>query len=289
MASTTTSIQAFSANVTLFQPLQAPWDAKSPRLIILFSWYAAAEPHIAKYTAGHQSLFPTSTILLIRCPQSSVFFPSSWIASLRPAANLISQYLKDHGNDGNVLVQKFSNGGIGTFIVTLKLLQEKGVEFPQHTAIMDSCPGYFHWKRTHSALMASMPFWASPLIHLGIGLNWLMFRPWGWDNPMDTNAKILNSAYVRSLERRRLYVYGTGDGMVDWRDVEWHGQEARVGRADGEDMGRRVKLVGMEKGREKGQELEVRMEKFEGGRHVAQVRVDGERYWRVVRQSWEDE
>lgn len=30
-----------------------------------------------------------------------------------------------------------------------------------------------------------------------------------------------------------------------------------------------------------------RLERFEGGRHVAHVRVDGERYWRVVGESWE--
>ena len=62
-------------------------------------------------------------------------------------------------------------------------------------------------------------------------------------------------------------MYGTGDEAVDWRDVEKHAAEARM-------------ILGDEGGK-------VRLERFEGGRHVAHVRVDAERYWRVVKEAWE--
>lgn len=273
------SVQTLTSNVSVYAPLQTPYNSSNPRLIILFSWYAAAEPHIAKYTAGHQSLFPSSTILLVRCPQSSIFFPRSWTSSIAPAVEFITSWKKEHGDDGNILVHKFSNGGIGSFIKVSEMLSALDETFPKHTMIMDSCPGYFHWKRTHSAIMASMPSWASPLIHAGMALNWALTRPWGHENPMDVNAKRLNGGEVRDLQRRRLYVYGTGDAMVDWKDVEWHADEARFGRADGKEE---------PVGKRKGEELEIRLEKFEGGRHVANVRVDGERYWGAVRTVWED-
>jgi len=63
-------------------------------------------------------------------------------------------------------------------------------------------------------------------------------------------------------ERGRCYFYGRGDGIVDWRDVERHVEEAR-------------RLGGR-----------VRTEVGSGG-HVGHMNADRERYWRAVREVWD--
>lgn len=137
--------------------------------------------------------------------------------------------------------------------------------FPRHVLICDSCPGYFHWQRVHAALAQALPRWTSPFIHLGIAINWLLFAPLGYEPPPDLQARELNGKELAGVQTRRLYLYGTGDDMVDWRDVEDHAARA-------EEVG-----------------VDVRREVFPGSRHVAHVRVDGERYWRAVEETWEGE
>jgi len=65
----------------------------------------------------------------------------------------------------------------------------------------------------------------------------------------------------------RAYIYSKEDELIDWRDVERHGEEA-------------VERLGGGGGR-------VRMERFEGSQHVAHLRKDGERYGRVIRELWD--
>ena len=79
----------------------------------------------------------------------------------------------------------------------------------------------------------------------------------------DENANLLNDVERCRQEKRRLYCYGTADDMVSWRDVEYHANQA-------ESRG-----------------LCVRREKFEDDRHVTQIRVDADRYWGAVKETWE--
>ncbi|KAJ3509361.1 hypothetical protein NM208_g15679 [Fusarium decemcellulare] len=91
----------------------------------------------------------------------------------------------------------------------------------------------------------------------------MYYIPWGRTEPQEANALAINTTERISRETRRAYLYGDADQSVGWEDVEAHGRQAK----------------------ERG--ALVRMEKFIGGAHVAQVRVDGERYWRVVKETWE--
>lgn len=101
------------------------------------------------------------------------------------------------------------------------------------------------------------------MVHLYLGVQWLAFAPWGYDPLPDTNAKAINDAGLLELEPRRTYLYGTGDEMVHWHDVEHHADEAS-----------------------KKSQTFVRREAFEGGKHCAHVRVDFDRYWRAVKETW---
>jgi hypothetical protein len=140
--------------------------------------------------------------------------------------------------------------------------------------IADSAPGKYHPRRTHAAMMHSMPkgwlmrwvgtvavyvylFMYSMLMrlrgrvewHLGLRRNLLdegLFGPGGKEGA------------------RRGYLYSEEDEMVDWRDVLEHAVEAR------------------------GKGYEVREEEFKGSAHCAHGAKEPERYWRVVDECWRD-
>lgn len=255
-------MQFLSSAVSLYDPPNSPPIlSDDPKLIVVCSWMAARELHIAKYITQHRVLFPTSRILLVRFPIDHVFYPRGRDAQLQPSLPLLREAAEE--NDGKVLMHVFSNGGVSSVVKLVGMLSQEGLSLPRHVMVMDSCPAYFHWNRTHLAISQVLPSWASPLVHVGMAFNWLLFAPFGYLPPTDENANRINAPEMIALQERRTYVYGDADEVVDWKDVEDHAATAR----------------------EKGGD--VRLEKFDGGRHVAHVRVDAESYWRVVRETWE--
>ena len=87
------------------------------------------------------------------------------------------------------------------------------------------------------------------------------------------NYRVLNELSssgtgVLSRERARTYVYSAEDEMVEWRDVERHAAEARQARGEADTT------------------VPVRTERFHGSSHVAHVRLEPERYWRIVDETW---
>lgn len=257
-------MDSLSPAVSYFQPASpSPPPPSDPSLIVLFTWFAARDVHIAKYTAQHRALFPASPILLVRSTVRHVFFPPSARRELLAAVPVL-QAAAAADKEPRVLVHVFSNGGSASAVHTYGLARAQGVAVPRHVTVLDSCPGYFHWRRTHLALSQALPWWASPLVHVALACTWLVSRLRGVPVVTDRTAAALNDAGLVGVAPRRAYMYGTGDEMVDWRDVERHAAEARAAG------------------------FEVRLEKFEGGKHVAHVRVDGDRYWRAMKEIWEE-
>lgn len=253
-------MQSLSPSVSLFDPDTPSTSSQDPKIIVVLSWFAAREVHIAKYIAQHRALFPSSRILLIQCPLDHILWPPGRHGQMLPAVHVLKKHIAENGDDGSMFLHVFSNGGVQTMT---KLMSMMSTPFPKHVMVLDSCPGYFHWQRSHAAFMQTAPFWMSPFIHCFMAINWLLLAPFGREPPPDENAKALNGPALLSVQARRTYLYGTADEMVDWKDVEDHADKAA---ATG---------------------LEVRREVFEGGKHVAHVRVDAGRYWRMVKETWE--
>lgn len=254
-----------SPNTYIYNP-SVPPSPSEPRLILILGWMEARDAHIAKYISQHQTLFPTSRILLVRSAMAHFIRPGLKRSVMLPAADLLSTFSKETSDDEvPMLIHVFSNGGVSTLVTLHSLLSQP---LPRHVLLMDSCPGYVSWQRSHYAFAASLPWWASPFIHVLIAVFWILYVPWGRLSPMDRNAAGLNVPERVDREVRRTYLYGTGDQAVDWRDVERHAAEVRG-------------VVGKEG------EGRIRLERFEGGKHVSHVRVDGERYWGAVRETWE--
>ncbi|KAF2634096.1 DUF829-domain-containing protein [Massarina eburnea CBS 473.64] len=249
-------------NTYLYTP--ASYDPTKP-LILLFSWNAAAAKHIAKYTACYQKLFPTARIVLVRCFTADIFRLATAHQRLTPALDTV----RDHVNaGGEVLVHSFSNGG-GTQVVEFaKEWKKSGVMLPMRAQIIDSAPGKGEWKRSHAAIVASLPrtwLWrlvGSALVHLVLTLTFIFDTLFGKENIMVTMCRQLNSVELFDVRVPRVYLYSKTDEMVGWEEVEEHADEAEA-------VGRSVTTV-----------------KFETSAHAGHVREDEGKYWGAVMDAW---
>lgn len=260
---------------------------RAPRLILVASWMDAREPHIAKYTTRLQALYPDSPLLLVRC------FSHHFTTKVRlhpkeiePAVPVIRSILAEAavgggGGDGqqepDMLIHVFSNGGSTTLRHLYRLYAKSARpgepdRLPAHVTIFDSAPGRWQWRRSVTAFMASLAGmnWAirlimRPLLHLMCAFYWLTHVPWGRPGYLGQSWLVHNDRAENRSECRRTYIYSEEDKLVDYRHVEEH---AAAAAANG---------------------YVPRLEKFSGGQHVAHVRVDEQRYWGVVRGTWEDE
>ncbi|KAK3293751.1 uncharacterized protein B0H64DRAFT_419411 [Chaetomium fimeti] len=284
-------------------PASSPTDATSPpqkrvpKLIILATWMGARDLHIAKYLVQYQALYPTAPILLLRSEPRHFLRPGGNPRDFAPAAPFVRNIFPNLGVPGRddtdetkptnpepeLLLHAWSNGGAASLLHLRTALAVSApgtapagggspATLPRYTLVLDSSPGRFRYGAGYLAFSAGLPrgwaarWLAAPFLHALCLSYWvrhtLLGR--GRTGPMAALARALNDAGARRAEVRRTYVYGPADRLVHWRDVEDHAEEAvRGGFAA------------------------VRRERFEAGEHVAHLRVDAGRYWRVVRETWE--
>lgn len=103
------------------------------------------------------------------------------------------------------------------------------------------------------------------LLHLMCAFYWVMHVPWGRPGHIERSWLVHNDRAQNRSECRRAYIYSEEDRLIDYRHVEEHAAAAAEGG------------------------YVPRMEKFSGSQHVAHARVDEQRYWGVVRGTWEGE
>ncbi|KAK4237263.1 hypothetical protein C8A03DRAFT_44873 [Achaetomium macrosporum] len=258
----------------------------APKLVLLATWMGARDPHIAKYLTRYQALYPTSPILLLRSEPRHFIRPRGTPRELAPAVSFFRSIFpedlgvkKDDSSDSDskpqLLIHAFSNGGVAILYALRRALNNppssssSSPVLPNYTLLLDSTPGTFRYRAAYRAfttgLRGPVLLLVAPLMHLMCVIYWVqhILVGRGKSGPLYVVARGLNDEVARSSEVRRTYVYGPADRLVHWRDVEAHATEA-------EENGFRV-----------------RRERFDGSEHVAHVRLDGERYWRVVRETWE--
>lgn len=253
-------------------------SCSSPTLILVGGWMDAREPHLAKYTTQMQALFPDASILLVRS-FAYHFLSGRFPGEIQPAVPLIRSILAQGGEgDGRtprLLVHVFSNGGS----TMLKLLyglylrpatgENEATAFPQHVTIFDSAPGRFQYSRTLTAFTLSLGKRTSFLsrvfitvfAHIICSFFWIlhMLRP----GPLESTWAAHNDRAINPAETQRTYIYSKQDALVEFKDIEAHAAHAQARGYD------------------------TRLEEFVGTAHVAHVRGDEDRYWRIVRETWD--
>jgi hypothetical protein len=234
---------------------------------------AAKEAHLLKYVVQHRRNYPSSRILVVRCPLANMLWYSRHRRAVEPAVPVLQAAIQrdiDSGpataaNPPRVLVHVFSNGGIASLIALSSILQRRGSPsaFPRHVMVMDSCPGYWNFRRAHGAFTVGMSFVAKALTSLALAVLWCVTVPWGVEPVPDKNARLLLEPPLLSQTVSRTYMYGTADRMVPATDVEDHADKAAS----------------------KG--LPVKKEPFQGAQHVSLMRADAQRYWSLVKEAWD--
>ncbi|GAW22030.1 hypothetical protein ANO14919_115650 [Xylariales sp. No.14919] len=248
----------------------------SPKLIVLAAWMDARDVHIAKYITHYQSLYPNTTILLLKFIMKEAMLAPVASSAVQPAV----WYLRSMINSGDlspnpahpeILAHVFSNGG-ATSMQNIYISYNRlfGQPFPSHCAVFDSCPGLHALSTSYNALIAGFPrgllrFIVAPFIVLMILATWIWHNPFSFlagEDFLTKNARVLNDPKLVK-QSNRVYIYGKADTMVDWLHIEKHARQAAS----------------------KG--FDVRKEIFENSPHVAHMRTDSRRYWLIIKETWE--
>ncbi|TVY85461.1 Transmembrane protein [Lachnellula suecica] len=286
MAAVTLKMTKLSPSVFFYRP--APSTSKAttnaPKLIFLATWMDAQDVHVAKYITRYQELYPTACILLAKSFFRYYFSPSSARREVAPAVDVIRDVLgeTEDGEHPRMLVHIFSNGGSCIIYHLYDLCAEttpspasaasKAVLknqqlLPPHVTIFDSVPGRYSSGSTRAILVSLPAGWirilAWPLVQL-LGLWWIIkYRLL----KMAQETQVWGLAHNdpgRALEICRAYIYSEADEFVDHRHVEEHADHAEINGY-----------------------VVVRRDKFENSQHVAHARSDPDRYWSLVRSTWE--
>ena len=277
-------IKKVSPSVLVYPPVSQVDvdDPSAPTLILLATWMDARDVHINKYITRYQALFPTATILVTKSTFRYYFTPSSARREVEPAVHILHNVLENaynsssKGSSPRLLIHIFSNGGSCMLYHLYNLYAENASSaastfedgvIPTHVTIFDSVPGRWSYNSVN-AVLASLPRgWirtlAFPLVHL-LG-TWWAIKYLLLKFPEETHVwGLSHNDSARVQETCRSYAYSEADEFVDHRAVEEHADHAEA----------RGFVV-------------VKREKFEGSMHVAHARAEPERYWCLVKETWD--
>lgn len=186
----------------------------------------------------------------------------------------------DNKKSPEILIHLWSNGGSISLTTVYSLYKRAtDVPFPRHAIVFDSSPGLFRFKASVHVMTQGIKsdlvrLLVSPLFHLLSAWYWFLhiflgrwiprlkgFRETAAGGHNDLSPEFGGRALT---EVRRSYIYGPGDDLICEEHVEGHAEDAK----------------------RKGLAM-VRLERFIGTKHVQHVRGNEERYWRVVKETWE--
>lgn len=312
-------LSRLSRSVYLYKPdvVAAKAPSKHPRLILLATWMGAQDVHIAKYLTPYRAAYPSSPIVVIRTELSDFMVPGRRTERARQFARIIpvlrdafpelavggvipapqdetdassvssssvsTSDIADSEISGvlvkppprapraELLIHVWSNGGGSALAALRGVLKKAQVALPRYSFVLDSTPGQFHYKSTFTAFALSFPPWLrrllSPFLHAMVAWFWLrqnISRVFGGPGgPLRTAAASHNTPAARASEVRRAYIYSDADKLIHAADVEQHAREAEA-------LG-----------------FTVRRENFGKSAHVAHMKADPERYWRIARETFE--
>ncbi|KAL2680395.1 hypothetical protein Neosp_007993 [[Neocosmospora] mangrovei] len=271
-----------SPSVFLYNPDPKADTKPGPKLIIFASWAFAQDTHISKYVAKHQELFPGSTILVVKCFLRHMFFHPEARRELIPAVEVIRNELgtettPDGNKEPSLLIHAFSNTGLSTiynlkdvYAATASPDDKDQGQLPLHATVLDSTPGRYEYQFIVSAVMFGVPRGRSlqrlvslPLAHLLSSVMWIWMRILGGRDWVPIWGDRANDR-SRTVETCRSYAYSRTDPLVPHLVVEAHAKDAR----------------------DKGYSILHQVD-FGDSAHVSHARTDPERYWKIVKETWE--
>lgn len=248
-----------------------------PDIVIVYGWGDAQLKHVAKFADGYNILFPSSKIIVLTSPLLGALFrgPQHRHDCTLPLLKEAFGPASEPPRQPSVLAHVLSNTGMLYFTATLEAYKRSfGRPMPHSLVVMDSVPGSMDRKKANVGNLADT-------LAAGAGLPWppvitkalivssmyvmgtvdlLGIR----ENPVAVSMRIANDAELATTGARRVYVYSKEDPITLWEAVEEHAEDAR----------------------EKGYAVECELSKGSG--HVEHMRRHPERYWHLIKRSWEE-
>ncbi|KAI1415396.1 hypothetical protein F5Y13DRAFT_157299 [Hypoxylon sp. FL1857] len=285
-------MEKLSSAVFFYRPHKST-PLTDPKLVLVLGWMDARDAHLARYINQYRNMYPSSAILLVKGRFADLVFPSVGLRDTAPAVEPMLAALEDSENNGapqdtmrpRLLIHSLSGGGSCSLYHLYNHFAQRrggqpdeqghissnnqgGQRVPRHVTIFDSSPGVWSYQFNVDLLTAALkPGWRRlmvlPVVHLVAMTFWVLIRVFG----LPDNQKTYATAHKdprKNNELSRTYIYSDSDKICLARVVEADAAEAR----------------------KKG--FDVRLEHFEGSGHVAHSRVDTDRYWRIVRDAWDD-
>jgi hypothetical protein len=267
----------------------------SPDVIVICAWGFAHAKHVAKYIAGHQSLYRTSKILLIYNSVANMMWKSdsTQMQWFQPVAAVLRGCI-DSTPDLKVLLHLFSNTGSHSAVQLAEACQKSDppFELPVTSIILDSCPSMPIFGPMANALALGSPSknivittMARAVAYGIIGMS-LALEKAGLTTHVATKlytqlnstsgvfltrmVSIREQAAVRPVSRT--YIYGPDDDMIPMDQVTQH---ANIAIAN-------MSACGVDDASKY-----VMTEKFIGSPHVNHVKFEKERYWRIIEETWQ--
>lgn len=238
----------------------------------------ARDTHIAKYITAYQTIYPAANVLLAKSSFRYYLSRHSARRQISPAVKVIRDILGSNADNTTpqLLIHLFSNGG-SCVLYHLYDLYHKTSKFPAgspdrtlppHVTIFDSVPGRWSYAGSTNAVLLAIPPGmmrksAFPFVHL-LGAFWVVkYRV--IKVPEETHVwGLAHNDRTRAWESCRAYVYSEADEFVDHRAVEEHANHA-----------------------ESNGYVILRRDKFSDSKHVAHAKSDPDRYWLLVKETWE--
>ncbi|KAH8892144.1 hypothetical protein GQ53DRAFT_746153 [Thozetella sp. PMI_491] len=257
--------------VSVYRPPGSRRPDEGPRLIIIGSWTDARDAHVAKYIVKYQSLYPAAQILLLRSTINEIVWSSRIGPAMKAAVPVVRAISSSTGQSASpeVLIHIFSNGGSGSVANLYEQFAATagpGERFPRHVTIFDSSPGIFSISHAVTFVNVSLSpvqrIIVAPILYAWAIL-WTILMGLGIiPNSLSDWGKAHNNK-DSTTEAQRVYIYSPSDVIINDKGIEAHAADAKA----------------------KG--FSVELEKYEGSAHVAHTRKDENRYWAIVRRTWD--
>ena len=282
--------KSLTDSIHLYKPSSsAPAESTDPGLVIICSWAFAQDKHIVKYLKGYQQLYQHAQLLLI---QNSIYNmmvrPDSWQTSLfEPAIYAIKDYISSVGSqESRILLHLFSNGGAHTTVQLSQFYAESSIsalrspQLPVDALILDSSPSLPNPVLGVKALTQGLPripglSIISPiLLHATLASTYTLHKLGISEFAMSKLWRMLKDPYGAFAKATipRTYIFSDTDEMIEEKDIKLHAQETSQAMKD----------AGMKNAGKR-----ITCEEFKGTKHVNHMASNPERYWGIVKTTWE--
>lgn len=285
-------------------------DPASPSVVVIFGWFNARIAHERKYVESFKSLYPTSTVVLVKADTSWLWTPqASREALLDPVADVLYAAKDAEGaRFRGVLLHAMSNGGGMQLLVLSKLLAKR-----PHTSargldpvalVLDSVPDSNGLRCMVTVFTQTVKSPLKKVIAIPIlAFFYSLFHiSYGGPPVLVDLRRRLNSPELVPLSR---HVDSQSTSAPVHRDSEkkppYSGAKTlspavpvddripripRLYLASPADKMTRFAQVQAHMEEAKRAGFDVRAEVFEDSGHVAHARVDPARYWAAINKLW---